>query len=120
MQQDRNHASLILALSRSIERHHLGSKIPDLIVDRLVDELLLAPQYQLQNLQKLLSAHEALMAEYAYELYVSGDLSLGYLLSKVHFSISKQCLHTELPSKQSQFTSFMRQDVTTSLLSGGV
>jgi hypothetical protein len=77
--------ALVLALARSIERHHLGCKIPDLIVDRVVGELSSAPS----SARLALSTHFedprpiVHLGQIAYEIWKEGNLNIVTLSDKL-------------------------------------
>lgn len=75
--------ALVLALARSIERHHLGCKIPDLIVDRLVGELSSAPRSSLVALTAHFEDPTVVLGQIAYEIWKEGNLNIVSLTDKL-------------------------------------
>lgn len=75
--------ALVLALARSIERHHLGCKIPDLIVDRLVGELSSAPAAARLALTTHFEDPIVHLGQIAYEIWKEGKLNIVTLSDKL-------------------------------------
>lgn len=75
--------ALILALSRSIERHHLGCKIPDLIVDRLIGELSTAPRTACAALAAHFNDPIVVLGQIAYDVWRDGNLNIVSLTDKL-------------------------------------
>lgn len=75
--------SLMMTLFRAIDRHHLGAKIPDLIVDRLIAELCGVSQTTLDTLLLASSCRASSVGQQAYCLWKAGKLNALSLAREV-------------------------------------
>lgn len=91
--------ALVLALARSIERHHLGCKIPDLIVDRLVGELSSAPAAARLALKTHFEDPLVSLGQIAYEIWKEGKLNIVSLTDKLIAEVQSKRNLTRASSK---------------------
>lgn len=74
---------LAIGLSHAIEFHHLGSKIPDLIVDRLTREISISSSFTKNILTDNLYNPALSVGQIAFDLWKSGELSLITLAGSI-------------------------------------
>jgi hypothetical protein len=75
--------SLVMTLLRAIERHRLGSKIPDLIIDRFITELNHVSESTLNALLSSASNSDSSIGQSAYNLWKMGELNVLALVREI-------------------------------------